>query len=144
MAQEPSPCTYCLLFPFSIFFLVMVLSFCGIVLFDSDSFQLMLLCGCNLGFRCEAGDSAGRYGEFDGVALYYSWQGWGAFSLISIIQLLFNSLVRWNVFDAYEIPPSLHFYCFIWLFHLWLLLKVNFFFFYPPTNGGDFSVIVFI
>jgi len=39
----------------------------------------------NLGFRCQTGNSPWWHRQFDGLALHYSWQDWGAlFSLLIV------------------------------------------------------------
>lgn len=59
------------------------------VCFDSNWFRFCFFFFCDLGFCCEARDTAWWFREFDDLALYYSWKNWGLFFSLIFYQFFF-------------------------------------------------------
>lgn len=80
-----------------------------------------LLLSIFLGFRCQARDSTWWHRKFDGLALHYSWQGWGAFFFSSY---LFSVYTRFHL-RCLNISVLLIFYLAIGGWGGWQGFEVN-------------------
>lgn len=76
MAEESSSCDYHY-FPFLFSLLNFPLYFINFTF--PFRFNPLMFVFLKLGFRCQTRDSPWWHRQFDGLALHYSWQGWGAF-----------------------------------------------------------------
>lgn len=81
--------------------------FCFRVCFDSNRFRFWVFSFCDLGFCCEAWDTAWWVCEFDDLALYYSWKNWG---------LLFSLIFYQFFFCWLWMDEILKFFLLYWLF----------------------------